>query len=126
MVIANKFVSEPDAVIRQYRISLELPYPEHGLTVNTSVPQRFYDVAKTGDTIRSPFHGYLVLVRENKVIARHFTDDLIVPGVMFFVSLIPITAFLKLERIRFGAFCMAVLTFIECLMIGLFFFLLFQ
>jgi len=53
-------------------------------------------------------------------------DELIVPGVIFFACILPLSAFLKLDRTRYAPFCMVVLTFIECLMIGLILFLVFQ
>jgi len=121
MVIANKYISDSGAGKQHYRISCELPYPESGGTIDTTVPQRFYDAAKTGDTVHSPYYGYLQLVSEKKVIARYYSDELIVPGVLFFACLLPLSAFLKLDRIRFAPICMAVLTFVECLMIGLYF-----
>lgn len=53
-------------------------------------------------------------------------DELIVPGMIFFVCLLPLLSFLKLDCTRYAPVYMVTLTFIECLMIGLILFLMFR
>jgi hypothetical protein len=52
--------------------------------------------------------------------------ELIVPGVIIFACLLPMSAFLKLDRTRYAPVYMVAVTFVECLMIGLILYLMFR
>src|SRR5689334_13930343 len=99
LVVERKYISESGS-LTQFRISSELPYPQRGFTYDTTVSKSFYDAARTGDSLRSPLTGYLKLVREGRVVARHFSQDFVVPFVYTSVALLPLVAFVKTEHLR--------------------------
>src|SRR5207249_3391921 len=103
-----------------FRLSSERPYPQRGFTYDTTVSRAFYDAAKTGDSLRSPWTGYLKLVRDGRVVARYFSQEFVVPAVYSFVAFLPVAAFLRLERMRLPRVILTVVGLIEVVIIGAF------
>lgn len=119
LVVSRKYTSESSS-LTQFRLSSELPYPQRGFTYDTAVSRSFYDAATTGDTLRSPLTGYFKLVREGRVVSRYFSRKFVVPFVYAIIALLPVVAFLKLERLPLGRVCLSVVGVIEVAVIGAF------
>jgi hypothetical protein len=103
----------------QFRLYCEAPYPQRG-TYNATVSRAFYDAAKTGDSIRSPLTGYLKLMRDGRVVARHFSQEFVIPAVYSSVALLPLVAFLTVGRSPLPRVVPAVLGLIEVVVVGVF------
>ena len=119
LVVSRKYTSVSGS-LTQFRLSSELPYPQRGFTYDTTVSRAFYDAAKTGDSFRSPWTGYFKLVRDGRTVARYFSQEFVVPAVYSFVALLPVVAFLRLERLPLPRVVLTVVGLIEVVVIGAF------
>lgn len=131
MTLLGGSFSEPELVVSQkstsgsglntrFGISCELPFPQRGATYNLGVSRTFYDTARTGDSLRSPLVGYLKLVRNGEVLARHFSQDFIVPAAYSAIALLPLLSFLRLRNILAKRIALPFLVTVELAVIGVF------
>lgn len=127
-LLSNRSISQSDLIVShlhvsesrtstQFRLYCESP---NGPDYDMPFPKRFYDAARSGDRLHSPFPGYTQLVRDGQVIRRHFSEDVVVPVVFSLIALLPLVSFVRPAILPLRHAALFVVGLIEVGVIGVF------
>ncbi len=106
---------ETSGSLTQFRLDCGL---QAGGEYDSVYSRQFYEAARVGDHLQFPLHGYTRLVRDNKIIRREFSEELIIPVVYSVIAILPSILFMPVERLRYHRLLYIFAGVIEVMVIG--------